>query len=275
MINLIATHPTSKIVTANKELVDRLLEMNTHNRSPKKTAIERLFVDIKAGAFMLTASGVGVSSTGVLLDGQHRLMAMRLAGYPELQFVLVTGLSIESQKAVDRHAKRSLADVLSLHMNITVSTHMVALAKASHFHGAVLGKFEKFVMSQGHQADSDTAQTIAEHGDLMLEVINAAASARAPVLAALFVYALHDKTRAIEFCRDIAKGINLSEDHPAYRLRLAVERMKKDASTTGRHAIFKIAVTAVITHASGRTVKLLKESDSWGSAPWKWQLAAA
>jgi hypothetical protein len=271
MNNLITQYPTVQIVTATKKLVDALLAINTHNRNPKKANIDRIVEDLQKDAFFLTASGVGVSNTGVLLDGQNRLMAIRKAGYPAVKFVLTTGLCMDSQRVVDRHARRNLADVLSLHMNITVSTHMVAAAKAIKFHGALVGKSEKFRMSSAHSNDSETAEMIAEHGDLLLEVINASGMARASVATALFVYALHDKTRALEFCRDVAKGINLSEDHPAYRLRNVIQRMTKQGTATGRMELFKYAASAVMAHADGRTCKQLKESESWEAAPWKWK----
>jgi hypothetical protein len=272
MINLFTIYPTVQIVTATKKLVDELLAINTHNRNAKQVAIDRLIDDLKNHAFYLTASGVGVSSEGVLIDGQHRLMAIRGAGYPPVRFVLATGLSPESQRVIDRHTKRNLADVLSLHMNITISTHVVALSKAIYTHGALLGKNEKFVNASRHQSDTDAAEFIAEHGDLLAEVVSASGQARAPVLAAFFVYALHDRSSAMEFCRDVAKGINLSDEHPAYRLRLVIEKLRKAQGSAGRMELFKIAATAVVSHANGRTLKMLKESESWTNAPWKWAL---
>lgn len=276
MNNLVTLTPQVQIVTTTKKLVDSLLAMNTRNRSPKVSHINRLAADVESGQFLLTASGIGVSNTGVLLDGQNRLMAIRQAGYPPCKLVLVTGLDDDSQRVVDRHSKRSLGDALTLHMNITISGHMVALANAVHAFGASKGKYEKFVFSGrgvGTQlSDGAAAHVMAEHGDLIAEVVSASGGARASVMAALFVYAYHDHDRAIEFCHDVNKGVNLQEDHPAYRLRGSIDRLKKQSDAIGRMELFKTAVSAVICHATGRTTKMLKASESWANAPWKWSI---
>lgn len=273
MNNLVTLTPQVQIVTATKRLVESLLAMNTHNRNPIPANIERLASDMSAGEFFLTASGVGVSDTGVLLDGQNRLIAIQRAGYPPVKFVLATGLSEKSQRVVDRHSKRSLSAALSMHMNITISGHMVALANALYLHKATVGKSAPFARAKtSGLTDTEAANFMGEHGALAHELVMAGHSLRAAVLAALFVYAYHDHDNAIELTRDVSKGINLSEDHPAYRLRLAMDRLKKAQDAGGRQELFKLAAGACVLHARGKTVKFLRGIESWDSAPWKWAL---
>lgn len=273
---LISQTPQAQIVTAGKALVDKLLAMNTRNRKHKSAHIKAMAHEINAGQFWLTGSGIGVSKTGVLLDGQNRLMAIKAAGYAPVQFVLVTGLEDESQRAVDRHARRSLSDALTMHMNMTVSTQMVALANALHAFGATRGKTSPFVSTtQGNSplTDSVAADFMAEHGALAADLVKATNGVKAPVMAAIFVYAIHRHDDAMQFARDVSKGINLAEDHPAYRLRSAIERLKRANDSAGRTEIFKIAANACITHSKGATVKQLKPVESWESAPWKWAIS--
>ncbi len=104
----------AEIVTASKQIVDKLLAMNTHNRKYKASWVKKLCADIKNGRFYLTNQGVGVSKDGVLLDGQNRLMAIRDAGYPPVKFVLVTGLDKISQQKIDVGFRRTLSDLLAL-----------------------------------------------------------------------------------------------------------------------------------------------------------------
>lgn len=273
MNNLITDRPSAEIVTASKALVEKLLSMNTRNRKPKSTNIERLRKDIELKEFMLTASGVGVSRTGVLLDGQNRLMAIRDSGYTPVKFVLVTGLDDASQRVVDRHAKRNLSDVLSMHLNITISSAMVALANAVHSLGADRGIDVPFAhTSVSKTPDSLIADFLSEYTDLAAEVVSASGSVRAPVMAAIFIYALHDHARAIEFAREVSKGIGLSEDAPAYRLRQSIERMKRANDASGRMDLFKTTVSAISAHTNGKTTKLLRPSDSWVGTRWDWQI---
>ena len=80
-IELITQEPTCQIVTASKWLVDALLAMNSSNRRHKVSRSHQLATDILLGKFLLTASGIGVDRNGVLSDGQHRLHAIKHAGY--------------------------------------------------------------------------------------------------------------------------------------------------------------------------------------------------
>lgn len=270
-MSLISLTPKAAIVTASKELVDELLAMNTRNRTPKSSNIARITSDIESGNFFLTASGIGVSKTGVLLDGQNRLFAIKKAGYPAVQFVLLTGLEDASQRVVDRHAKRSLSDALTMCMNVTVTTHMVALANAIRDFGLAVGKDVpfQFIRAAGRMTDTEVVDFISEYGELAHEVASTSGYVRAPSMACLFVYALHEREKAIAFCRDIHKGVGLHEDHPAYRLRNAINRMKKMNDASGRMELVKLTASAICAHSRGRDVKQLKGSDSWSNAPWK------
>ena len=272
MNSLISETPQVCIATASKALVDKLLAMNTKNRTPKKKNIDRISNDVQRGRFELTASGVGVSKTGVLLDGQNRLMAIRSSGYQPVKFVLVTGLEDSSQKVVDRHSRRSLSDALSMHMNITISSSMVALTNALHFCNAARTRDTQFFHASAALSDSEVADFLVEHGELAADVVKASGSIRTPVLAAIFVYALHSREAAIEFAREVSKGVNLSEDSPAYRLRLAIERLKRASDAAGRMELFKLSATACMTHSNGRTIRQLKASESWSEAKWRWAI---
>lgn len=272
-VSLVTSEPKATIETATKQLVDALLSMNTRNRTPKESHMKRLATDMKNGSFYLTASGVGVSKTGVLLDGQNRLMAIRDAGYPPVQFVLATGLDDASQRVVDRHAKRSLSDVLTMHMNMTVSTHMVALANALSAFGATKKSgFVAFSRANAAMTDTVVAEFLAEHAELAIQVIQASKHVKAPVLAALWVYAYHHPEMALQFAHQVGTGFGLSENMPAYRLRSAIDRLKSNNSGPGRMELFKLAVTSCISHYQGKELKMLKGSDSWESAKWKWKI---
>lgn len=275
MNSLISNTPQVSIVTASRNLVDKLLAMNTRNRVPKEGQIRRLTEDIQSGHWELTASGIGVSRTGVLLDGQNRLLAIKAAGYPPVKFVLLTGAEDSSQRVVDRHAKRSLSDALSMFMNITVSAHMVALVNALYGFGAARDKSQDFSFSKGTLSDSAVADFMSNYGELCGEVVRVCVGCRAPVMAAVFVYALHEHDRAMEFGREVSKGANLSLDDPAFRLRASLDRLKKSSDSSGRMELFKLAVNACINHSNKKTIKLLKTADSWSSSSWNWKIKCA
>lgn len=272
MQSLISKTPQVTIATASRALVDKLLEMNTENRPKRDGGIGKLVKDIEAGKFFLTASGIGVSKEGVLLDGQNRLLAIKKSGYPPVKFVLAIGLEKESQRVVDRHSRRNLAEALSMHMGKIISMQVVAMVNAVHaFSATRQGNFG--IVKASNLTDSDIEDFIVEYCDLAKEVVSSAQGVRAPVQAAIFVYALHHKEKALEFARQVSKGIEISEDSPAFRLRESMERLKRATDGPGRMELFKRTANACINHSRGESVKSLRAADSWNGAKWNWAIS--
>ena len=270
-MRLVTQNPECSIVTANKPLVDALLAMNTHNRTARQTAIDRLKIDIEAGTWKLTASGVGVDTLGRLSDGQHRLLAIKQAGYPPVQFVLATGLDPDAQSVVDRHAKRSLADALSLLQGRTISTAIVAAANVLLLYKNATSKDQPFAFSGGQPSDSRAAANLLEWEDDLVAVMQAVGcSARASVVAALAIYHRHDHDGAIELGDQIKRGTGLSETDPAYKLRATLQTSTtKGGGSQAALRAFCYTVSAVIAHAQGRSIRILRASESWAQNPWK------
>jgi hypothetical protein len=125
------------IVTLDQPLVDWLLSINTSNRKVKPSVVHAYAEEIRRGEWLVTSQGIGISRNGILvsdesevllLDGQHRLLALRECGYPPTRSVLVWGLSKEAQLKVDTHSKRSMANILSLAIGVfTDNTRAAAL----------------------------------------------------------------------------------------------------------------------------------------------------
>lgn len=97
-----------------------LLELNTRNRKASDAAISLYARDMKSETFNLSGSTICVSDTGVLLDGQQRLMACIRANKP-FWTILVEGLPEEAMLTIDSGKKRTYADRLKIngHENAT------------------------------------------------------------------------------------------------------------------------------------------------------------
>ncbi len=270
-INLISATPHARIVTATPALVDALLAMNTSNRKHRLTASTRLAGDIRNGAWLLTASGIGVDRDGVLSDGQHRLYAIKAAGYPPVQFLLMTGLDPLAQSVVDRHAKRSLADSLSMVLGRTVSTQVVATARILSTISNATSKTGAFAYENGSGlSDSSTAATLMDWQDDIEAVIGMASSTpRAACIAALSVYFRNSPDDALTLCQQLKTKIYPSQDSASYRLQDTLDRLRSNAGSGGSMEVFKFTVSAVIAHSERRVCKQLKRSESWAQAPWK------
>ena len=269
-MKLVTQHPHACIVTATKPLIDALIAMNTRNRKPRQTAIDRLRIDIEAGQWKLTASGVGVDWNGHLCDGQHRLYAIVEAGYPPVQFVLTTGLDPASQAVVDRHAKRSLSDALSMMTGRTVSTAIVAAANSLLSIKNATSPKEPFVYASRHPSDSQAAACLIEWEDDLAAVLSAAGgNFRSSIVAALAIYHRHDPERAVLFADQLRRGLGLSETDPAYKMRSILETaLVRNGGAQGSIRAFCYTVSAILAHSQGRELRLLKGSDSWSNHRW-------
>lgn len=91
------------------ELAKHWLAKNLHNRSIRKSHLDRLVADMSEGLYLVTHQGAAFDRNDVLLDGQHRFQAIVESGIP--QWMLVTfGLEPEAQTAMDGGAKRTASD---------------------------------------------------------------------------------------------------------------------------------------------------------------------
>ena len=257
------------IVDGTKELVDWLLSMNTHNRTIKASHIITLKRDILAGNWEFTNQGIGVSASGVLNDGQHRLMAIAGLGYPPgITLLIVTGLSDKAQAVVDRSAKRSQADVIKLILNRTISNHVVGAINVLLNVKSGSDGFVSKSSRNGRTSDFEVADYMAENAELFDKLISATGSnIRVAVMAALTEYALrYSLDSACELGSQIKTGAGLMVSDPAYRLRQYLSTHKGGGGSTQVDA-YAYAVTACIAHARGESLGLLRKSASWDRLP--------
>jgi hypothetical protein len=209
--------PYAEIKTATKQLVDALLAMNTNNRSLKTRTVQMYAQDIKAGKWMLTNQGVGITKSGVLADGQHRLEAIKSCNYPPVPLLIVHGLEDNVQIAVDAHAKRSARDMLHFAFGFRVSRSAPAIGNLilRHFKNQWSGIF----------SNTDLMEIIREYSSEIEAVINVPKNANffaAPFLTS-FVVQLKIRPDLNEqifaFMRKVESGEMLDKTMPEYHLR--------------------------------------------------------
>lgn len=108
-----------------------LLECNTRNRRASDLAVSLYARDMVANNFHLSGSSICVSDTGVLLDGQQRLMACVKSEKP-FWTILVEDLPEEAILTIDSGKKRTYGDRLKIngyenYNGLAASVKMLAL----------------------------------------------------------------------------------------------------------------------------------------------------
>lgn len=119
--------PTVELVLVTPEIATKWLGQNTHNRSLRERRTFDYARDMAAGKWMQNGETIKFAKDGTLLDGQHRLKAITIAGVPVLMLV-VTGLDFSTQETMDAGSKRTTADALGLRGEVN-STVLASILK--------------------------------------------------------------------------------------------------------------------------------------------------
>lgn len=90
-----------------------ILESNRSNRRVRGTHVDRLARIIREGQWVMTHQGVAISKDNILLDGQHRLMAVVKAGVP-VPILVARGCDAGSTIAMDNGVTRSISDLTGI-----------------------------------------------------------------------------------------------------------------------------------------------------------------
>jgi len=118
---------TSKVKDITPELASQFLKFNKINRPLREAAIEQYALDMRKGHWVLNHQGIAFDTKGNLVDGQHRLHAIIMAGLT-IKMLVTTGMEerlsrngvqVAVMDTVDRGRTRKLGDQLVLRHGCT------------------------------------------------------------------------------------------------------------------------------------------------------------
>lgn len=120
----------SGIELITPELASKYLEANKANRRIRAHKVEMYARDMTAGRWQLNGQGISFSSSGMLLDGQHRLHAIVKSGV-SVQMNVVRGLDRTAGATMDIGITRTDLDLASaLGVSTDINNEFSAVAKA-------------------------------------------------------------------------------------------------------------------------------------------------
>ncbi|MCA3007919.1 MAG: hypothetical protein INH34_06100 [Phycisphaerales bacterium] len=126
------SEPTTEIRTVTPEMAVEWLRRNTNNRRVVWGHVAALRKAMKAGEWTMTHQGIAFDEDGVILDGQHRLLA--LTGMPDgfsIKMMVTFGLPRgQVWHGIDVSVRvRRNADVLPMHpVAVSVGSFLASLA---------------------------------------------------------------------------------------------------------------------------------------------------
>lgn len=217
----------ANVVEITPELAKQWLAQNTRNRKINPKAVADYARQMDLGLWELNGEAVKRAVDGSLLDGQHRLEAVVLAGASVLSLV-IDGLPAAAQDTMDTGRKRSVSDMLSIG-SVPNSTLVGAVARRAWMWDQ--GNF-RFAAAQ-NPSIREALETIETYPHIHRSAEIAARTAQSyrPTTGSVTGMAHHlfvqlDPSLTAEFFAQLAAGADLKDDHPvlSLRTRLANDR---------------------------------------------------
>ena len=92
--------------TIDSDLARTYLEENDLNRGMRDRVVNAYARDMERNEWLVTGETIKFAKTGILLDGQHRLAAIRDSGQPQ-RMLVVRGLEPATRSVIDTGAPRT------------------------------------------------------------------------------------------------------------------------------------------------------------------------
>lgn len=256
-----------ELVTITPDMAREFLSHNTDNRHIRKAAIRTYAEDMENGRWFLTTDAIGFDKNGVLLNGQHRLLACIEAGVSFRSFVDY-GLDASAFSAIDNGVSRSASDGMRDVVNASTAAACVKAAYAFRVNRASQSDKMNKSMSLSNVRVNEIYNTDADGYDTAVSIARSIydkkdyMKAITPGQLSGMVYFLindkgHDQVKVESFFRQILSFKTAdNETLELLRIRLLNDSASpiKMTTTLKRNLITK----AWNSFVQGRTLRVLK-----------------
>jgi hypothetical protein len=259
--NVAPLNITQRIELITPERATQLLSKNKNNRPIIKANLKRLVLVLKKGQFKFNGDSIKITKEGMIIDGQHRLMAIeesKISAYINV----IEGLDAEVFDTLDQGTPRSTSSMLHIigHKNTNVSAAVIPLLqKYLQYHAPVRGGNATPIKADALNFHKEWEVIIAEAASYSAGNTDLKKLLSPSYLAFLYViFSMVNKQQCIQFLDDVTQGNNLSKNSPALMIR---NRLVKSAlSNKKEDAYTKSALTIMAWNAyrQGKELKMLR-----------------
>ena len=256
-----------ELVTITPDMAREFLSHNTDNRHIRKAAIRTYAEDMENGRWFLTTDAIGFDKNGVLINGQHRLLACIEAGVSFQSFVDY-GLDASAFSAIDNGVSRSASDGMRDVANASTAAACVKAAYAFRINRASQSDKMNKSMSLSNVRVNEIYNTDAEGYDTAVSIARSIYDKKdymraiTPGQLSGMIYFLindkgHDQVKVESFFRQILSFKTAdNETLELLRIRLLNDSASpiKMTTTLKRNLITK----AWNSFVQGRTLRVLK-----------------
>lgn len=255
--------PDARIETITPDVANCYLRLNPSNRPLTASRIKTYAQDMRDGKWKLNGEAILFDANGLLINGQHRLLACIEAKQPFMTYV-IRGLDPNVRTTTDTGRPRSAAD--NIGMAGAENTRMVAAAIM-------------FILRYQNGAAFHTGQTFS-HDDIVSFWMENREISQSAVMGGRahhilqtslgcglhFLFSKRDHDAADKFMGDLASGVGLDSTDSVYVLR---EFLIQNKGSKQKHTKPEIAARVVRAWNNRRTgvkTRILKGTFGSGSA---------
>jgi hypothetical protein len=255
----VPTGPAAQVITVTPDQAKEWLKVNTHNRSLRKGNAERYARDMTAGKWLMNGEAIKFGADGTLLDGQHRLTAVVLAGVA-VDMLVITGLEGETQETMDAGAKRRTADAFGLRGEKNAAVLASVLKKVwmwqqgdHKFNGYVPTTPECSTLLEKHPEIHRSVEiAVRVHGTFR-------ALPQSITGTAHFLFSQIAADDAVWFFARIGDGAALEPGHPILALRTRIFNEAQDRSPVTAHQRMGYLIRSWNAVREGRTLARIQQ----------------
>lgn len=214
---------TSETLFVTPKMAEEWLEKNhPDNRSVSWPRVEGIANDIREGNWKCTHQGICFDKDGLLIDGQHRLHAVKLA-QKGVWMLVVHNAQADFHDPIDRGTQRSVATITGLHSRETAAY-------------ALLYRMELGNLSSNVPVSvAETLATMAHHSEAVQQ-LNASEVNKNSVVAGLRAACLWvmpiNASKTTDFLQKVVDGEMIKRGDPAYAFRNWLSRNRPRANET-------------------------------------------
>lgn len=252
---------TEEIVNLTPGMAAAILSLNSKNRPASNSHTKRLAQAMLDGEWLYNGDAIRVSSEGVLLDGQHRLLAVILSGVT-IKARIIYGLAPGCFTTIDTGRRRSARDALAVE---GIPNYTIVASAARILHNYRLGNWQNS-FSSGRKALSNTAilETVNNTPELVVScgecraVDVVVSPGIAGVVHFLFREAGHSVDLLNEFFSELSTGRSGASAGAVFLLRNWLIKNKGDANGPARCARFVYLIKALNAFLLKSDIRQLK-----------------
>lgn len=250
-----------------------LLKMNTNNRAIRQSKVDALAESMRKGEWELSNDAITISEGNVLLNGQHRLMAVVKSGVP-CNFIVYTGAPDSTFDIMDTPSLRKVSDVIQRKGGTNTVRMQATIAAVSRWIDDYENNWETLFRFDNHARGTrrEAITYYEEHKDILTKWLNRAAQIVEKNVALLPTTTLagfavflesklnHSEEKIATFLKELILDGMTSNGTILYaRKRLLRNKMKLE--TLKRGDDIRLLVRAWNDFCLGRQVQIIKMNE--------------